>query len=77
MEVEVSTEPSLTLGDPRRLFPVKRIYTDDRIPAGFDVSADGERFVIAQPLVADEDEDRQEKGITIVQNWFAEFEDRR
>ena len=41
------------------------------------VSADGERFVIAQPVVADEDEQPQESGITIVQNWFAEFEDRK
>ena len=77
MEVELLAEPTLSLSEPRKLFSIKRIPATARLPVGFDVSADGERFVIAQPLVADEGEDREEKGITIVQNWFAEFGDPR
>ena len=77
MEVEVLTEPSSSLSEPRKLFSVKQFFPDARFPVGFDVSDDGERFVIAQPVVADEDERPQERGITIVQNWFAEFEDRK
>ena len=71
------TGSASSLSEPRKLFSVKRLFPDDRLPVGFDVSADGERFVIVQPVVTDEDEQPQERGITIVQNWFAEFEDRR
>ncbi len=71
MEVIVSTDPSLTLGTPRKLF------TRDRLgiplpfgwPPAFDVAPDGDRFVVLQRV----GEETPTRGITVVQNWFSEF----
>ena len=40
----------------------------------YDVSADGQRFVLIEP-VGYEDEP-EERAIHIIQNWFEEFHDR-
>ncbi len=41
----------------------------------YDVSADGQRFILAEP--AGEGADAPEPSIRVVQNWFAEFRDRQ
>lgn len=69
--VEVGYEP-LHLGSPRKLF--SRPEYDDRQPFGwpanFDVTVDGERFLVTE-LVIDE---KSDPGIAIVQNWAASLE---
>ena len=69
--VEVGYEP-LRLGNPRKLFA--RPEYDDRQsfgwPATFDVTADGQRFLVTE-LVVDENAD---PSIAIVQNWAAALE---
>ena len=67
MAVAVSTEPSFSLGRAKRLFEHPN-FTAAPVPQ-YDVSADGERFVVAEPV--------GETSIRIVQNWFAEFKDRQ
>ena len=52
--------------------PSERLFTDKRAFAGrgnqFDVSADGQRFVVVETL-------REPKNaVRVVENWFAEFE---
>jgi hypothetical protein len=61
--VEVTTEPELATGPPRRLFSVAdQTY--------YDVSADRQRF-----LIAVEPAERPVLGIRLVQNWQESFED--
>jgi Tol biopolymer transport system component len=66
MAVAVSTVPSFSLGPAKRLFEHPS-FTANPVPQ-YDVSADGERFLVAEPV--------GEPAIRIVQNWFAEFKDR-
>ena len=42
----------------------------------YDVSLDGQRFILAEPVGYDETEALQ-ATIRVVQNWFAEFRDRQ
>jgi serine/threonine protein kinase len=69
--VEVSYEP-LRLGRPTKLF--SRPEYDDRQPYGwpatFDVTADGERFLVTELL----DDANLEPSIAIIQNWGASLE---
>ena len=72
MAVSISTEQSFTLGQPQRLFEFPDLV---QITAngGFDVSADGERFLTIAPVEGDE---AAAPTIRIVQNWYEEFRDR-
>ncbi len=76
MEVDVSTRPSLTLGTPQRLFTRQGsgVPLPFGWPDGFDVAPDGDRFVLLQG--ADHDSNAGPAGITLVQNWFAEFKNK-
>jgi serine/threonine protein kinase/dipeptidyl aminopeptidase/acylaminoacyl peptidase len=76
MEVDVSTRASLTLGTPQRLFTRQGsgVPLPFGWPDGFDVAPDGDRFVLLQG--ADRDSNAGPAGITMVQNWFAEFKDK-
>jgi Tol biopolymer transport system component len=69
MEVEVATKPALTLGTPKQLFTLDALEAG----RGWDVAPDG-RFVFIReaPGAA-----RESRAITVVQHWFAEFQDRR
>ncbi|MEK7330311.1 MAG: hypothetical protein AAB113_05865, partial [Candidatus Eisenbacteria bacterium] len=74
MEVEVSGQASATLSTPKRLF------TRSPVSAGifgwypaFDVTGDGERFVI----VTDASTGGAAHGMTVVQNWVAEFQGKK
>jgi Tol biopolymer transport system component len=74
MVVDVETEPTLRLGTPQVLFtmPSSGVTLPFNWPDGFDATPDGQRFVMLQS--PDEAEDEIEvEGITVVQNWFAEF----
>jgi hypothetical protein len=43
------------------------------VEAGFDEAPDGRHFVFVQGKISAE----QNKGIVVVQNWFAEFKDKQ
>jgi eukaryotic-like serine/threonine-protein kinase len=66
-EVEVAVDPDVRIGTPVRLF--KRTPTGGSAPPPeFDVSPDGKRFLIYEPVG-----DPAERGIAVVQHWFSEF----
>ena len=68
LEVDVATQPSLRLGPPRVLFTAT-----GAVPAGWDVTPDGQCFVYLREVP----NPRQETPtITLVENWFAEFKSR-
>lgn len=75
MAVDVQTKPSLVLGQPQKLFSRRPVAADrtEGFYDSFDVSADGQRFVMLQ---SDEQQIASQK-LTIIQNWFAEFKDRQ
>ena len=68
--VSVSTAPSFSVGSATRLFE----HPDVRPGNGYDVSADGQRFVLAESV--GEGTDAPEPSIRVVQNWYDEFRDR-
>jgi hypothetical protein len=47
-EVDVRTDPELRIGIPRRLF-ARPLSGTSAPPAPFDVSGDGERFLVVEP----------------------------
>ena len=75
--VPVSTSPELKVGRPEALFssPGLMLRLDNVL--GYDVTSDGQRFVVWEPLEAAEGaEQTAQQSIRVVQNWFAEFKDR-
>jgi Tol biopolymer transport system component len=72
-EVGVSTRPSLRLGQPREIFTREPLGWTLILnwPPGYDVSADGERFVVCRPV----EQERTVTGIIVVENWLGEFRD--
>ena len=71
MEVDVRLEAEPRLGPPREIFtrkPLGRTLIFGWAP-GFDVSADGTRFVVVVPMG---DEPRTD-GIVVVENWLRDF----
>ena len=67
LEVEVTVDPDVRIGTPVRLFT--RVPSGGSAPpAAFDVSPDGKRFLIYEPIG-----DPTEQGIAVVQHWFSEF----
>ena len=72
--VSVSTSPDLTVGSPERMFSSAGLRLSAAHVLTYDVTADGERFVIVEP-VADEGE-VPDPVIRVVQNWYEEFRDR-
>ena len=79
MSVAVSTEPTLRVGGPERLFDgqgyVSRFGISSSPRAWYDVSRDGQRFVMLQPLDIAMSGVAQSK-INIVLNWFEELKER-
>ena len=70
MSVSIEREPRFTLSAPRVLFRGR--YVPARPPSGsqwYDVSPDGEQFVMIRP-----DPKAEPKKIQIVLNWFDELE---
>ena len=81
MAVEVETEPKLKLGKPKTLFNIVDIGTIPRF--GFDISPDGQRFLMVKLMESTEDESQAEDPpaetphkINIVLNWFEELKER-
>ncbi|MEE8368482.1 MAG: hypothetical protein V3S30_09195, partial [Thermoanaerobaculia bacterium] len=76
MAVKIETEPSLAVGTPQRLFTRKSsgIRLSFRRFDGFDVAADGQRFIFVQKAESAGDGGQDESQIVIVQNWYQEFE---
>ena len=75
MAVRVSTDPTLSLGSPQKLFSSEGLVLERSHLLTYDVTPDGERFVLAEPAV--EGAEVPEPTIRVVQNWFAEFKDRQ
>lgn len=74
MAVSIENAPSLTVGNPQQLFTEEDVnvrlaqITGVLIPT-YDVSADGQWFIAIRGLEAS-----TSPTITVVQNWFTEFE---
>jgi hypothetical protein len=68
--VSVDYEKGFTLGRPRKLFDRPSTNWKADWADGFDVTADGERFVMLRPSPAKED---VQPMLMVVQNWFREF----
>ncbi len=67
MAVSVSSVSSFSVGPATRLFAhPSLIFTT------YDVSADGQRFILPEPVGGE----APEPSIRVVENWFAEFRDR-
>ena len=65
--VSVTTTPNFSVGG------AKRLFEDSGLGVGFDVSADGRRFVVVETL---DQEESAKPAIHFVQNWYEEFRDR-
>ena len=74
MVVSVSTEGAFTLGQPQHLFESSDLLQPGGVSPTYDVSADGQRFVMIAPVEGDE---AAPPAIRIVQNWYEEFRDRQ
>ncbi len=71
--VSVSSGSSFSVGSATRLFEHAGLMRGSNY-APYDVSADGQRFILAEPV--GEGTEAPEPSIRVVQNWFAEFRDR-
>jgi serine/threonine-protein kinase len=69
--VPVTTRPDFSAGAPTRLFSDANLDWGYVHPS-YDASADGRRFVLIEPVGP-----VSESAIWVVQNWFAEFRDRK
>ena len=74
MSVAVSTTEGFSAGSAKPLF--KHPGLGGISSSTYDVSADGQRFVVVEDLEADEGEQAKPPSIHIVENWFEEFKDR-
>ena len=74
MAVSVSSGSSFSVGSVTRLFEHPGLLPGGNY-APYDVSADGQRFILAEPV--DLSADTSELSIRVVQNWFAEFRNRQ
>ncbi len=72
--VSVSSGLSFSVGSATRLFEHPGLRPG-RNYAPYDVSADGQRFILAEPVA--EGADGPEPSIRVVMNWFEEFRDRQ
>ena len=78
MAVPVSTSPELTVGIPKPLFSSPGLLLSGSAVLNYDVTPDGQRFVVWEPVEAAEGaEQTAQQSIRVVQNWFAEFKDRQ
>ena len=73
--VSVSSGSSFSVGSATPLFGHPGLGLGAGLDsAPYDVSADGQRFILAEPV--GEGADAREPSIRVVQNWFEEFRDR-
>ena len=74
MVVAVSMEGEFSPGSPKALFEHPGLRRGINYP-NYDVSLDGQKFILAEPVGYDATEAPQ-STIRVVLNWFAEFKDR-
>ena len=74
MAVVVSTTEGFSAGSAKPLFEHPGLAEGNS--STFDVSADGQRFVVVEDLESEEGEAAKPLSIHIVENWFEEFKDR-
>ena len=72
MQVDVTLEPALVLGTPKKLFSADEAGVLLQSNKGFDVSSDGQRFVMVQ----DVKQEGVAPSLVVVQKWLSEFQDR-
>ena len=76
MVVEVSTDPTLTVGQPRELFR-GGVYLGGPPRAKYAVTADGQRFLMSADLVASPGREAgTSTKVVVVQNWVEELKAR-
>ena len=75
MAVPITTSPSLAVGAPVALFSAPSLRWSVSSYLGYDVTPDGERFVLRE--VVGPNASGGSVSIRVVQNWFAEFKDRQ
>ena len=69
MVVDVSTSPDLTLSQPRVLFEQRYAFGSAQTISNYDVSPDGQRFVMVK-------DDSASGRLNIVLNWLEELKAR-
>jgi len=73
MATPVTTSPSLTVGSPEALFSAPGLAWQGSNFLGYDVTADGEKFVLRETVESDTE---SRPAIRVVENWYEEFRDR-
>jgi serine/threonine-protein kinase len=73
MEVEVQTQSGLVLSTPKKLFDVQTTSVFFNDPFEFDVTPDGQKFLMVQ----DPGRETRSTSFMVVQSWFAEFRDKQ
>ena len=73
MAVEITTEPTFSAGSPRLLFEGRQFSFSAGFGANYDVTSDGQRFVMMQ---ASEQQQEAATQINVVLNWFEELKRR-
>jgi hypothetical protein len=75
MVVDVETQPTLRLGTPRLLFTVPGSGNSfGSSPDHFEVSPDGQRFVVLRSMGSGEDQSAP-PSVVVVDSWLSEFEE--
>jgi Tol biopolymer transport system component len=69
MAVDITTQPAFTAGSPKVLFEGRGRYQWSTARPDYDVSADGQRFLMKKSGAAEVTTSQ----INIVQNWFEEL----
>ncbi len=74
MAVSVTTEPTLTMGTSREV--LQGNYVFDSIHPQYDVTADGQRFLMLQDAATENSGEAGPPPINTVLNWFEELKER-
>ncbi len=76
MSVAVSTTGGFSAGSAKPLFEHPGLGGGGGGSSTYDVSADGQRFVVVEDVESEEGEEAKPPAIHVVENWFEEFKDR-
>ena len=68
MAVPITTEPTLSLGNPVALFSGSHLVGGGNIPPPFDIAPDCQRFLMLKDAPGASDQE-----IIVVQNWVEEL----
>lgn len=77
MTVPVQVKPTFTSGSPAKLFDALSLILDGRFLGStnrtFDISPDGQRFIMLQEGSVTNDGNAPSLGMVVVQSWFDEL----